>query len=204
MRKYLVCLLAIFLLTGCSFGPSHSRQLDYKNVTYQNNHRTNPTPKQLNTKPMDLGDVNAKMTNNSYKDYGFSRLQKQDVLGKDGNYTLAIDKAEVANFISYLVVKLPDVDDAATLVTDQEVLIGYRSDGNKKLVRKQVEITARAALPSYYHIYTSNSLKNINSIENLNKYGQLNDGQLEQQIQELAKGFDVDKVSMHYDKMIKK
>ncbi|PGL66860.1 YhcN/YlaJ family sporulation lipoprotein [Bacillus sp. AFS055030] len=203
MRKYLVCLLTLFLLTGCSFGPSKSRQFDYEDVTYKNEHRSNPTPKQLNTSPMDLGDVNAKMSNNSYKDYGFSRLQKQDVLGKDGDYTLTIDKQEVSKFISYLVVKLPNIDDAATLVTDQEVLIAYRSDGDKKLARKQVEKTAQSALPSYYHIFTSNSIQNINNIEDLNKYGQLNDGQLEQQIKELAKGFDIDKQSLHFDQISK-
>ncbi|MFB7139267.1 YhcN/YlaJ family sporulation lipoprotein [Gottfriedia sp. NPDC056225] len=203
MRKYLVCLLTLFLLTGCSFGPSKSRQLNYEDVTYQNEHRSNPTPKQLNTKPMELGDVNAKMSNNSYKDYGFSRLQKQDVLGKDGDYTLTIDKQEVSKFISYLVVKLPDVDDAAALVTDQEVLIAYRASGDKALIKSQVEKTAQSALPTYYHIYTSNSMKNINSIEDLNKYGQLNDGQLEQNIQELAEGFDISKQSMHFDQISK-
>jgi len=202
MRKCLVCLLALSLLGGCSFGPSHSRQFEYEDVAYQNNHRT--TPKQLNTKPMELGDVNEKIENNSYKDYGFSRLQKQAVLGKDGQFTLTIDKQEVAKFISYLVVKLPDIDDAATLVTDQEVLIAYRTDGgNKGLVRKQVEKTAQSALPSYYHIYTSGAVKNINNIEDLNKYGQLNDGQLEKQIKELAQGFDVFEESLHFDQISK-
>jgi osmotically-inducible protein OsmY len=201
MRKFLVCLLTLSFLGGCTFGPSDSRQFEYEDAAYETD--KGKTPKQLNTKPMEMGDVNAKIENNSYKDYGFSRLQKQEVLGKDGEFTLTIDKQEVAKFISYLVVKLPAVDDAAALVTDQEVLIAFRTDGNKKEVRKQVEKTAQSALPSYYHIYTSGEMKNINNIEELNKYGQLNDGQLEQQIKDLAEGFDVFEESLHFDQISK-
>lgn len=201
MRKYLVCLVTLSLLSGCSFGPSHSRKFEYKNTAYQGDQGL--TPKKLNTKTGDLGAMNSDALDSSYKDYGFSRLQKQGVLGKDGEYSLKIDKQEVAKFISYLVVKLPAIDDAATLVTDQEVLIAYQTNDDLKKVRSQVEKTARSALPSYYHIFTSAKMQNINTIEDLDKYGQLTDGQLEEKIKALSEGFDVDKESLHFDKVIK-
>lgn len=209
MRKLLVCFVTLTFLSGCTFGPSPSRQFEYEDVTYKDEqHRT---PKKLNTTPTDLGDVNAKNNennnaNNSYKDYGFYRLQKQEVLGKDGDFALKIDKKQVAKFISYLVVKLPAIDDAITLVTDQEVLIAYRSEGGseaKEAVRDQVVKTAMSALPSYYHIYTSNEMQNINNIQELEKYGALTDDQLEQKVKALAEGFEVSKESLHFDQISK-
>lgn len=198
MRKLLVCFITLAFLGGCSFGPSDSRQFEYEDTAYQNEQRTD-TPKKLNTAPMELGDVNNKES--SYKDYGFSRLQKQEVSGRDGEFTLKIDKQEVAKFISYLEVKLPSVDDAATLVTDQEVFIAYSTHDDQNKVRHQVEKTAQSALPSYYHIYTSNRVENFNNIEELQKYGDLTDDQLEEKIKFLSEGFDVYEQSLHFDKM---
>lgn len=197
MHKLLISFISLLLLSSCSFGPNRSRQFDYKPTSYSNKPAT---PTKLSTKTNDQPN---EVPTNSYKDYGFSRLQKQDVDGKDGEFSLKIDKQEVSNFISYLVVKLPNIDDAATLVTDQEVLIAYQTDGNKDLARKQVEKTAQSALPSYYHIYTSDDMQSINNIEDLNKYGQLNDNQLEQKVQELSKDFNVFKESMHFDQISK-
>ncbi len=199
MRKILVCFITLSFLGGCSFGPSQSRQFEYEDTAYKDGQGTN-TPKKLNTAPMELGDVNNK-EESSYKDYGFSRLQKQEVSGRDSEYALKIDKQEVAKFISYLEVKLPSVDDAATFVTDQEVFIAYSTHDDQNKVRHQVEKTARSALPSYYHIYTSNKVENFNNIEELQKYGDLTDAQLEEKIKFLAEGFDVDKQSLHFDKM---
>jgi Sporulation lipoprotein YhcN/YlaJ (Spore_YhcN_YlaJ) len=204
MRKILVCFVTLTFLSGCTFGPSPSRQFEYEDVTYKDEQQR--TPKKLNTTPTDLGDINANNPNNSYKDYGFYRLQKQEVLGKDGDFALKIDKKQVAKFISYLVVKLPSVDDAITLVTDQEVLIAYRSEGGseaKEAVKDQVVKTAMSALPSYYHIYTSNDMQNINNIQELEKYGALTDDQLEQKVKAIAEGFDVSEESLHFDKISK-
>jgi hypothetical protein len=125
----------------------------------------------------------------SYKDYGFSRLQKQDISGKQHEYVPKVDKQKLARSISYLVVNLPNVTDAATLVTDAEVFVAYQTNGNNKLVATQVRDTALVTVPRFYKVYTSNKLQDINAIMEIQNIGTLSNNKVEAYLKSLETSF---------------
>lgn len=102
--------------------------------------------------------------------YGFVRHQKSPILNdKDtnGHYT-ALDREQLANIISKYATNLPNVNDVATLVTDTEVLIAYRTTSkNRNLTADQVKRTAMSVVPRYYHVYVSDNANLMRDVENL-------------------------------------
>lgn len=103
---------------------------------------------------------------------GYSYKQKNDVsTGQVGS----INREKLAEMITDLTVKLPDVTNAATLVTDDEVFIVYRTNTtDEALVADQVYKTALSIVPRYYKAYVSTDQKLISQIQGL-KSGTLND-----------------------------
>jgi ribosomal protein S17E len=80
----------------------------------------------------------------------------------------ALDREQVANIISQLSVDIPNVNDVATLVTDQEVLIAYDTDSkNRNMTADQVKKTAMSVVPRYYHVYVSDNKVLMRDVENL-------------------------------------
>ncbi len=106
---------------------------------------------------------------NVSNDYGYVRHQKSPVMGsKDNNYYASLNREQVANIISRFSAGLPNVHDVATLVTDQEVLIAYRTDSkDRSLTADQVKHTAFSVVPRYYHVYVSDNTHFIRDVENL-------------------------------------
>lgn len=107
---------------------------------------------------------------------GYSRMQKSNVTSANDTSRIAyINRGNLANIITDLEVKLPDVTDAATLVTDDEIFVVYRANTtDPKLVADQVKKTALSVVPSYYHVYVSTETKLMSQMEGL-KSGRLND-----------------------------
>ena len=67
-----------------------------------------------------------------------------------------LNREQVANIISQFSTDIPNVNDVATLVTDQEVLIAYKTDSkNRNLTADQVKKTAMSVVPRYYHVYVT-------------------------------------------------
>ncbi|WLR41307.1 YhcN/YlaJ family sporulation lipoprotein [Bacillus carboniphilus] len=92
--------------------------------------------------------------NTTSNSYGFVRHQKKDSTNQ--NKTPNINREQIADVISSLSVQLPNVEDAATLVTDAKVLIVYEaSEGDRFEVADQVRKTAMSVVPSYYEIFVS-------------------------------------------------
>ncbi|MEH7179008.1 YhcN/YlaJ family sporulation lipoprotein [Neobacillus vireti] len=107
---------------------------------------------------------------NVSEDYGFVRHQRSPVLGDQGGtkHYSAIDREQVANIISQLSTDIPNVNDVATLVTDQEVLIAYSSDTkNRNQTADQVKRTAMSVVPRYYHVYVTDDTNLMRDVENL-------------------------------------
>lgn len=76
-----------------------------------------------------------------------------------------IDPAELADIITRLSLSLPDIHDVGTLVTDHDVLIGYKTSHKNRLQSaQQVKMSAQAVVPSYYHIYISDAPTAIDDI----------------------------------------
>jgi ribosomal protein S17E len=110
---------------------------------------------------------------NMSNDYGFVRHQKSPVEGDQGGaeHYATIDREKVANIISELSTDIPNVNDVATLVTDQEVLIAYTSDTkDRNNTADQVKKTAMSVVPGYYHVYVSDNKNHMRDVENLANY----------------------------------
>jgi hypothetical protein len=106
---------------------------------------------------------------------GYSRKQKEpgQNMGDTDEFS-TMNRETIAEIISDLSVKLPDVTDAASLVTDDEVFVVYRANTtDPKLVADQVYKTALSVVPRYFHVYVSNEPKLISQMEGL-KSGKLN------------------------------
>ncbi|XJZ26813.1 YhcN/YlaJ family sporulation lipoprotein [Bacillota bacterium Lsc_1132] len=99
--------------------------------------------------------------------YGYVRQQKNPVNDNNKQFA-ALDREQLANIISRLVTAIPNVHDAATLVTDQEVLIAYRTNANdRNLTADQVKKAAMSAVPRFYHVYVTDNPNLIRDVENL-------------------------------------
>lgn len=109
---------------------------------------------------------------NVSNDFGFVRHQKSPVMNDQTNNTndqrLAIDREQLAHMISKYSVNLPNVNDAATLVTDKEVLVAYDTDSkNRNLTADQVKRTAMSVVPRYFHVYVTDNKTLFQDVENL-------------------------------------
>ena len=102
--------------------------------------------------------------------YGFVRHQKSPLMNDNtanDSYT-ALDREQLANIISKFSANIPNVNDVATLVTDQEVLIAYRTDSkNRNLTADQVKKTAFSVVPRYFHVYVTDNATLMRDVENL-------------------------------------
>jgi ribosomal protein S17E len=107
---------------------------------------------------------------NVSNNYGFVRHQKSPLMNDNSanDHYSALDREQVANIISKLSTDNPNVNDVATLVTDQEVLIAYNTDSkDRNLTADQVKKTAMSVVPRYYHVYVTDNKVLMRDVENL-------------------------------------
>jgi ribosomal protein S17E len=107
---------------------------------------------------------------NVNNNYGFVRHQKSPIPNDNGGveHYSAIDREQVANVISELSTSIPNVNDVATLVTDQEVLVAYSSNTkDRNMTADQVKRTAMSVVPRFYHVYVSDNNNLMRDVENL-------------------------------------
>jgi Sporulation lipoprotein YhcN/YlaJ (Spore_YhcN_YlaJ) len=121
---------------------------------------------------------NENVSDNSKKngeDFGYVRQQKSPVQGQaiSNKNMYRLDREKVADSISRMSVAIPNVDDCATLVTDEEVLISYKTDKKGKderfNVADQVKKTALSVVPRWYHVYVTDDPNLMQNVENLAK-----------------------------------
>lgn len=83
---------------------------------------------QNQTKPIHVSDRNEVFNrHNENEQFGYVRYQKEQFDG-DQQKTPVMNREETAHMISSLTVQLPHIQDAATLVTDREALVVYKTD----------------------------------------------------------------------------
>ena len=107
---------------------------------------------------------------NDSNNYGFVRHQKSPLMNDNtaNDHYTALDREQVANIISKLSADIPNVNDVATLVTDQEVLIAYNTDSkDRNLTADQVKKTALSVVPRYFHVYVTDNKVLMRDVENL-------------------------------------
>ncbi|MET3699484.1 sporulation lipoprotein YhcN/YlaJ [Bacillus oleivorans] len=105
------------------------------------------------------------------EEFGYVRHQRNPIPGNNTvqyGEILAIDREALADTISRIAVQIPNVEDAATLVTDEEVLIAYRSNSeDRNATADQVKRTALSFVPRYFHVYVADDPRMIREIEDI-------------------------------------
>ena len=150
MKKWSIIIGVCLLLTaaGCS------KDMANRDVYEESGDTIN-----VNNKREELyNEGGSRGVRNVSDDYGFVRHQKSPVQGDQGGtkHYSALDREQVANIISQLSTDIPNVNDVATLVTDQEVLIAYSTDTkNRNQTADQVKRTAMSVVPRFYHVYVT-------------------------------------------------
>jgi hypothetical protein len=153
-------LCTITALTGCA------KDMGTQDVYEESGNTINVNNKRSELYNERAGRGARNMSNN----YGFVRHQKSPLMGDNtaNDHYSALDREQVANIISQLSVDIPNVNDVATLVTDQEVLIAYDTDSkNRNKTADQVKKSAMSVVPRYYHVYVSDNKVLMRDVENL-------------------------------------
>jgi hypothetical protein len=100
--------------------------------------------------------------------FGFVRHQRETALPQGGSNPniAAYDPELLADAISKLAILVPDVHDVATLVTDKQVLVAYKTNSDDNFeTADQVKRTAMSVVPRFFHVYVSDDPKMLTSIE---------------------------------------
>lgn len=125
--------------------------------------------------------------------FGYVRHQKSPILGEEklSTRTPSIDREQIADIISSLSVQLPNVNDVATLVTDDEVLVGYKTNSKDRFqTADQVKRTAISVVPRYYHVYVTdnpNMMKQLEAYSRMDTNALRTDRSLDAVIKEMLK-----------------
>ena len=172
MKKLGVFLCLVIVLSACGGGDQKKMGQEYKFS------KTN------------VKDENRIGNNKNYGDFGYMRHMSGDKV-KTGNAVPYLNRQKLADMISDMVLQLPDIKDVGTLVTDEEVLIGYKTTNkDRNAAADQVKMTAFSVVPRYYHVYVTDEKGMINKIE---QYQALNndtediEGIIDRLIQEMKK-----------------
>jgi hypothetical protein len=140
-------LILIIMLTGCGGDNQKKMGQEYKFS-------------KVNVKKDNRIGNNQNMGN-----FGYKRHESGDQV-KNGNNLPYLNRQKAADMISDMALQIPDIKDVGTLVTDEEVLIGYRTTNkNRNAAADQVKMTAFSVVPRYYHVYVSDEKGMIDKIE---------------------------------------
>ncbi len=172
MRKTIkilaACSLLTTLMTACNFDPT-PQERQARNVIYGRDGQ----PTNTNTgHRYDMYDAND--GNHDQSRFGYVRDQAEPVRNSQryNENIAAVDYGEIANIINKMVVQLPAIEDSATLVTDEVVLIAYESNSDdRELTADQVSKTGLSIVPRYYHVYISDNQEMIHEIERFRSLG---------------------------------
>ncbi|MCR2823125.1 YhcN/YlaJ family sporulation lipoprotein [Lederbergia panacisoli] len=104
--------------------------------------------------------------------FGFVRQVKSPINGGEAAKPIkGINKEQTADNIGKILVLLPGVEDASVLVTDQEVLVAYKTnekrDSERFEIADQVKKTAISVVPRFYHVYITDDPTLRQNIENI-------------------------------------
>jgi len=155
----IIGLCTISALTGCS-----------KDMGNQDIYEESGNTINVNNKRNELYNEGGHTVRNMSTDYGYVRHQKSPVINDQNanDHSMALNREQLAHIISTYSSDIPNVNDVATLVTDQEVLVAYRTDTkDRNLTADQVKKTAMSAVPRYYHVYVTDNPALMQDVENL-------------------------------------
>jgi hypothetical protein len=167
---FIITILCFALLAGCSSKNNNKAAIDPENsgIYIKSGNTINQYDREELLNPNKV-DTQAKQS----QEFGYVRHVKNPLSGGNIHYKdiYTINREKVADTISKLAVSLPDVHDAASLVTDEEVLVAYQTKAKGKKARfdiaDQVKRTAMSVVPRWYHVYVTDDPALRRNVENL-------------------------------------
>jgi hypothetical protein len=172
VKKLGMLLILSIMLTGCGGNDQKKMGQEYK------------------YSKVNVKDGNRIGNNQNIGNFGYKRHESGDNV-KNGNQVPYLNRQKVADMISDMVLQIPNIKDVGTLVTDEEVLIGYRTTNkDRNAAADQVKMTAFSVVPRYYHVYVSDEKGMINKIEQyrtMNKATENSEGIIDRLIQQMKK-----------------
>lgn len=112
---------------------------------------------------------NADTNREKGEEFGYVRHQSSGIMGDTASYDDigSIDREKVADTIGKIVLTVPNIQDVATLVTDEEVLMVYETDTQNRFeTADQVKKSAMSVVPRYYHVYVTDDTSFLKEVEN--------------------------------------
>nr|WP_249310371.1 YhcN/YlaJ family sporulation lipoprotein [Bacillus sp. FJAT-49736] len=180
-------LLSAALLTACS-NNNNGKNVAENPAVYKKNGNTVNKYERVDMYNAGLEKTSAEKSN----EFGYVRHVKSPIPGQNIKYQdiYTINREKVADAISKIAVTNPRVHDAATLVTDEEVLISYKTDAKSKKDRNdvadQVKKTAFSVVPRWYHVYVTDNPTLKQYVENIS-YMKSSDANKERVIKQTVK-----------------
>lgn len=167
-RLITATILGAALLSACGNNNDNKDVAENSGIYKQNGNTINRQNEEDLYNPEKVNTPNERSS-----EFGYVRQVKSPVPNKAVNFKQdnTFDREKVADTISKIAITLPKVHDASSLVTDEEVLIAYRTDVKDKEGRNdiadQVKKTALSVVPRWYHVYVTDDPSLRQDIENI-------------------------------------
>ncbi|WP_210365690.1 YhcN/YlaJ family sporulation lipoprotein [Bacillus sp. REN3] len=167
MKKSIIALgiCGAAALTGCASNDAFRDEDGSKAGIYRQSGNT----LNVNDQRLDLyNEEGRKDMEDKSEDFGYVRHQKTGIMGEDNTDAYqAIDREQMADMIGRFCTMTPNVDDVSTLVTDEEVLIVYKTDSKNRFeTADQIKKTGMSVVPRWYHVYVSDNTNLRKDVEN--------------------------------------
>ncbi|ARI76684.1 YhcN/YlaJ family sporulation lipoprotein [Halobacillus mangrovi] len=101
---------------------------------------------------------------------GYVRFKKDQLdQSKERNREIKVNREQVADMVSRMILRYDGFEDVAALVTDNEVLVAYQKpEGySRKQAADMVQKTAYSLVPSFYHVYVSDDPASFGDIQSV-------------------------------------
>ncbi|MCA0971766.1 YhcN/YlaJ family sporulation lipoprotein [Halobacillus litoralis] len=152
MMKFMIPILAVLLImTGCMEDADKQETSHHEDA--------------LNGNPMDSYNEAPLEGQVGYVRYNKDQLD-QDV---EQNREIQVNREEMSDQISRMILRYKGFEDVATLVTDYEILVAYKKPDNmdRELAADMVQKTAYSMVPAFYRIYTSDKPSAFGDIQSV-------------------------------------
>ncbi|MCK0472735.1 YhcN/YlaJ family sporulation lipoprotein [Halalkalibacter sp. APA_J-10(15)] len=153
-KQTILLIACLLIFSGCHLAddPQTMQRVQMDREITQQNHGTQPYNR------MSVGDFN---------DYSYVRYNKHDVEPNGQQQEIIyVNREKLSDSITRLVLTNNDVEEAATLVTDQYALVAYTSTSeDRELTADQVKRSAISIVPHYYDVYISDNEHHFDEIE---------------------------------------
>ncbi|WP_431804386.1 YhcN/YlaJ family sporulation lipoprotein [Halobacillus andaensis] len=151
----LALFIPIALMTGCNNTEEQGMELEHE---ADNDHSIEGNAMDNYNEPANNGQV------------GYVRFQKDQLdQEEEANHKIKVNREQMADMITRMILRYKEFEDVATLVADDEILIAYQAPENKSRdeAADMVKKTAYSLVPSFYKIYVSDDPASFGDIQSL-------------------------------------